>query len=267
MQSDGEALFRAICEQPWEDTPRLAYADWLEENGDPRRAEYIRLEVAIEERVRRRKMLSPSQVARRQQLYAFEPKWMKKLPKLPGVKWETIFERGFPRNVTTTSATAFLKHAEVIYRFAPVGWLTIRGISAKTVIELPRSPYLARLRGLDLRGCRLGDNGVRELCASPHLSRLEVLNLSRVGMSDPGATAIANCRGLGSLEALFLSGNAVTNTGALALATSPHFPNLTSIYHDDTSITAAGTKALTRMTDRNEAKLPDWTTDPEDAEE
>src|SRR5262245_3568916 len=33
MTSDGEALFRAICEQPWEDTPRLAYADWLQENG------------------------------------------------------------------------------------------------------------------------------------------------------------------------------------------------------------------------------------------
>jgi uncharacterized protein (TIGR02996 family) len=267
MQSDGNALFLAICAQPWEDTPRLAYADWLDENGDPRRAEYIRLEVAIEERIRRRQTLSPNQVARRQQLHAFERKWMKKLPKLPGVKWEVMFERGFPRNVNTTSATAFLKHAEVIYRSAPVGWLTIRSVSAKTVVELPRSPYLSRLRGLDLRGCRLGDHGVRELCASPHLSRLEVLNLSRVGMTDAGATAIANCRGLGELWALLLHENAITDTGARALANSPHFPKLTDIDHDDTQITAAGTRAMKRLTDRNQAKLPDWTTDPADAEE
>lgn len=42
--TDGEALLRAICEHPDEDTPRLAYADWCDENGDPDRAEFIRLQ-------------------------------------------------------------------------------------------------------------------------------------------------------------------------------------------------------------------------------
>src|SRR4051812_32622743 len=45
--TDGEALFRAICEQPDEDTPRLVYADWLEEGGDPDRAEFIRLQCEL----------------------------------------------------------------------------------------------------------------------------------------------------------------------------------------------------------------------------
>ncbi len=31
--SDGEALLKAILEQPDDDTPRLVYADWLQENG------------------------------------------------------------------------------------------------------------------------------------------------------------------------------------------------------------------------------------------
>ena len=44
MTSDGDALFRAICELPGEDTPRLMYADWLQENGQPDRAEFIRLQ-------------------------------------------------------------------------------------------------------------------------------------------------------------------------------------------------------------------------------
>jgi uncharacterized protein (TIGR02996 family) len=40
--TDGEALLRAILGQPKEDTPRLAYADWCDENGQPERAEFIR---------------------------------------------------------------------------------------------------------------------------------------------------------------------------------------------------------------------------------
>jgi uncharacterized protein (TIGR02996 family) len=45
--SDGELLLRAILDQPKEDTPRLVYADWLEENGRPERAEFIRVQVEL----------------------------------------------------------------------------------------------------------------------------------------------------------------------------------------------------------------------------
>ena len=41
----GEALERAILDAPGEDTPQLALADFLDENGDPDRAEYIRAAV------------------------------------------------------------------------------------------------------------------------------------------------------------------------------------------------------------------------------
>ena len=40
--SDGDALLAAICAQPEEDVPRLAYADWLDETGDPANARYAR---------------------------------------------------------------------------------------------------------------------------------------------------------------------------------------------------------------------------------
>ena len=38
-----EPFVRAICANPDEDTVRLVYADWLDENGDPDRAAFIRL--------------------------------------------------------------------------------------------------------------------------------------------------------------------------------------------------------------------------------
>jgi uncharacterized protein (TIGR02996 family) len=40
-----EAFLRAVREAPGDDTPRLVYADWLEERGDPR-GDYLRAEIA-----------------------------------------------------------------------------------------------------------------------------------------------------------------------------------------------------------------------------
>ena len=45
--TDQDALLRAVIENPDDDTPRLVYADWLEENGQPERAEFIRLQIEL----------------------------------------------------------------------------------------------------------------------------------------------------------------------------------------------------------------------------
>ena len=44
--TDLEALHAAVLAHPEEDTPRLAYADELEERGDPERAAYIRWHIS-----------------------------------------------------------------------------------------------------------------------------------------------------------------------------------------------------------------------------
>src|SRR5262245_51635979 len=43
--TDGDALRRAILAEPDDDTPRLVYADWLQENGNTDRAEFIRAQI------------------------------------------------------------------------------------------------------------------------------------------------------------------------------------------------------------------------------
>src|SRR5690349_20304098 len=45
--SDEEALLQAIWAEPDDDAPRLVYADWLEENGRPDRAEFIRVQCVL----------------------------------------------------------------------------------------------------------------------------------------------------------------------------------------------------------------------------
>jgi uncharacterized protein (TIGR02996 family) len=45
--SDEEALLRAIWAEPDDDAPRLVYAEWLEENGQSERAEFIRVQCVL----------------------------------------------------------------------------------------------------------------------------------------------------------------------------------------------------------------------------
>src|SRR5689334_13304664 len=45
--SDRLGMIHAIHEQPGDDLPRLAYADWLDEHGDADRAEFIRVELRL----------------------------------------------------------------------------------------------------------------------------------------------------------------------------------------------------------------------------
>lgn len=46
--SDEPALLAAIRAHPYEDTPRVAYADWLDENDRPERAEFIRVQIELD---------------------------------------------------------------------------------------------------------------------------------------------------------------------------------------------------------------------------
>lgn len=43
--SDREAFVQAIAANPTDDLPRLVFADWLEEHGEPERAEFIRTQI------------------------------------------------------------------------------------------------------------------------------------------------------------------------------------------------------------------------------
>lgn len=45
--TEQELLLRAVCDDPLEDTPRLVYADWLQENGQEDRAAFIRRQIKL----------------------------------------------------------------------------------------------------------------------------------------------------------------------------------------------------------------------------
>ena len=45
--TDGEALIRSVLATPADDAPRLVYADWLEEQGRPEDAEFVRVQIEL----------------------------------------------------------------------------------------------------------------------------------------------------------------------------------------------------------------------------
>lgn len=47
MTDDGAHLLQAILDEPADDTHRLVYADWLEENGQTDREEFIRVQIEL----------------------------------------------------------------------------------------------------------------------------------------------------------------------------------------------------------------------------
>lgn len=47
MNSTRDDLLRTVLENPFDDAPRLVMADWLEENGEPERAEFIRVQYEL----------------------------------------------------------------------------------------------------------------------------------------------------------------------------------------------------------------------------
>jgi uncharacterized protein (TIGR02996 family) len=92
--SDRVAFLRAIAEHPDDDLPRLVYADWLDEHGDPARAEFIRVQCELTRLVPDDGRRSELHVRERELLKAHGHGWSAEWDGLRGVAWEG-FERGF----------------------------------------------------------------------------------------------------------------------------------------------------------------------------
>jgi uncharacterized protein (TIGR02996 family) len=251
MSATRESFLQAIIEAPEDDTPRLVFADWLDDQGDEHsvmQAAFIRAQIT------RAKLRWPwvdpetwEACEEREKGYL---QWhglagVRELRKVPAVSWG--FRRGFIGVMTVESLSTFQEYAlaglekfpleEV--RFVPrggrssvpsTGPRTARAIDAAiyagNVATLAAEPLLARFRRLDLWGNPLGDDGARAFLESPHLASLRALRLAQTGLRAEGVAAVAATPALAALEELDLSDNHIGTRGAQALAESPHLKGL-----------------------------------------
>ncbi|MBX9681361.1 MAG: TIGR02996 domain-containing protein [Gemmataceae bacterium] len=210
-----EAFFDAILDDPASNELRSLYAGWLEAEGDPL-GDFIRTQCALAEAASD----DPNALALEQReqdlLAAHEAEWACELPN--HVHWWT-FRRGFVHEISA-SAGAFVASAPRLFRMAPIQVVHLDGVR-DCIDSLAASPFLKRIRFLDLSDNMLGNRSLRVLAQSPWLTNLQGLNLSSSLLSDAGLAALVASPYLTNLEELYLCDNRIGRSGIRALTESP----------------------------------------------
>ncbi|VTR93021.1 unnamed protein product [Gemmata massiliana] len=213
---DEDALLRAICAHPDEDTPRLAFADWLSERGgavNTAWANGIRAQVWLAS--------GSTDTAGVLQSRVFESAYgLEKLRERLGIDCVGAdqWERGFP----TQLVGDFPAMASVWERLAdrvPCRVLHLSSMSDAAVAEFVTWPALDRLTELDLGAW-----------------------YSPVGtFGEVALRCVAECPALRGLRSLFMGPLNLTNAGAAAILNSPHLFRLQHLQlrrtHDSPNLT------------------------------
>lgn len=233
-----ELLLGAVRDQPEDDTLRLAYADWLDENGDPGRAEFVRVQCRLavlghgpmwpHAGHADAGRLSPGltgeavELVRRQTELWEENRdvWQGELPALPGST--VLFHRGFAAAAVTEHPGALVKHGERLLAAAPVTRVVFRDCRPEAVELCVSRPWFGGIRSLAVvwrdAVVGVGNRLAETLAEFEHLSALRDLSLFGVRLTNPGAHAVAAAPFARQLAKLDLAGNKVRDSGALAVS-------------------------------------------------
>lgn len=236
---DEAAFLESIQADPEDDGPRMIFADWLDEQGDPR-GELIRLQCALA-RLSPEDGRRPDLEAREREVYeANESAWTEPLRGLVD-GWE--FRRGFIESVSI-EAKRFLHDGESLFRTVPVR--RIRFLNAAEVFpQLVESPLLAEIRELDFCGNDLGNGGPNLLARSSHLQNLEGLNLGYNDLTDRGLETLTGISALTRLRSLSINDNPhLGPPGIRALADSPYLGQLRTLDISGNGLTSSALRLL-----------------------
>jgi uncharacterized protein (TIGR02996 family) len=243
---DADALLRAIVRHPDDDTPRLVYADWLQENGRAEEGEFLRVQcrlAAADPDDPEYPELTDREAELRLWLGAHVPG-----PRLTfpaglsvegGAHWWQWTHRGFPRFLEfdgyerygVKAMRALAGAVQRAFEALPTRWLVVRFVTVAQLAALLKQPVLAGLSELTVQLAAAGDEAdeaARLLANCRHLRNLRGLAVSW-GMGDPGCGALAGGP-WGRLEWFSpTAGAAVSPDGLRALAAADWFRRLRAL--------------------------------------
>jgi uncharacterized protein (TIGR02996 family) len=264
-----DAFLQAIIESPDDDTPRLIYADWLEEHGQPERADFIRVQCELAH--------VPDEDSRRDPLEArqsllLEDQGVKWAGPLRGLANRCAFQRGFVDTVVLDAPT-FLRRGKALLRATPIEHARLfmdrtdlRTLAGSPLLARLReldlsfrldapfrvadlrafldSPCVGGLRGLGLSGLKLGRAGVKALVASPVFGSLKRLQLDGAGLDVVAGTEQLVAQALANLVTLDVRFSRAGDGIAQVVASSPHLRCLGHLDLARTNLGDAGVRAL-----------------------
>jgi len=242
MSSDRDALFAAILANPDEDTPRLVYADWLEENGEAERAEFIRVQIELARLSEGDPRRAPLMEREGGLLQSHQEEWLG-LPALEH-SWPT-FRRGFVAEISDNGRTSMVEDFPSFDRFPTCETLHLRLYEGdeefRLMPELPNLrrmwvhsevqglsdavlPLIARYRKLEtlqFDGSEFTNDGLKHLAGLTSLRTLDLHYCQPI--TDDGLQHLA---ALTALEDLDLSDIELTGRGLDALRALPRLRRL-----------------------------------------
>jgi uncharacterized protein (TIGR02996 family) len=235
-----DPFIHTILERPEANEPRLVFADWLEEQGNPL-AELIRVQCAL----LRPEDGDPRQLLRQREqelLEQYGPGWLAPVKEL-GLAGK--FRRGF-LEVPVTGTRNLLDLGDRLFSLPYVMHVILRdgALDDDTLRDLANSPHFARVHSLHLERSRIGNEGLRLLCASPFRGRLSRLNLNSTGISSTGLRGFVEAFDLSSLTDLRLAFNGIAEGGARALSLCPRLTRLRALDLSNNRIGSIGADYL-----------------------
>jgi uncharacterized protein (TIGR02996 family) len=244
-------------------TPRLAFADWLHEQGQVGRAEFIRVQcrllapdLAVDDwgfpvwgtwpaEAERNRLRAQAEALLKKHRRA----WLGKLPVPKSGPWGLAnFTGGF---LDTLVIRPEMTKQELHQLVGLTDWrrLVCVGDGWRVVGPLLQSRNCPRFLSLAFAqrgvcGVGIGDRRAQELAQSRGLASLTSLDLVQNEIGTEGALALAGSPHLPRLTSLNLSHNEIGDAGVCALAASPNLGSLTSLSLGGTGVGDAGAVAL-----------------------
>jgi len=226
--ADHEAFLRAIFAAPADDTPRLVYADFLDEAGDPDRAEFVRAQCELD------RLAAGDDADRRAALEGRAAVLLERLGAEPGrehrrgfgVKSELVVAPTQLADPDAFRALVVARHpewfGETVLRVEPD-----RALFPEEVPTLFALPVTQQVTEWNLGG------QVEEIPAGPLTADGGTFGLidlrDRPVVNTAGVEVLAQCRGARRVRTLVLTHNRLDNDAARALAHSPYLINLTRL--------------------------------------
>jgi uncharacterized protein (TIGR02996 family) len=144
------AFLEDVIAHPDDDAPRLVFSDWLEDHGDEKRAEFIRLQCQLAR--------MPENDRNRLALLRREGELLKEKGRawaepLRGIVDEWAFRRGFIECVAVQmrSQEGFCARMDEVFSAFPVRAVRLGCEPSAAVLLMKRRHYLARLVSLDVK--------------------------------------------------------------------------------------------------------------------
>jgi uncharacterized protein (TIGR02996 family) len=249
MDATLDSLLRACKDEPFDDVRRLILADWLEEHGDPDRAELVRLQLALSDLWGDEPEAIEREVRRDRLLRANAERWLG-----PARQWycHADLERGFVRLQATPRQLLDHPPSDLPADVAP--WLEelylVRETDGRE--DLLVSSLLGHFSRLELVGETnsarplLGESALRLLLSNPALGAVRRLRLAWNCIDATCVRMLARCDRLAGLRELDLYTNPLGDAGAVALAEAPWLSGLARLDLGDADLSAAGLAALLR---------------------